>query len=463
MEARPLSSSVTIDWRAVRESERQACLALRAELAQLQAREKQLRIRSEAVSAAHGRLAAEIHRVGRARGSADSAELGRLVSEARMGLARSASALDQAIGSACRERARRAAAAPAWTARSGSAMAPAPQAAPDIDLEKLTRESSRRSAPAALVADAALAAEADAVIEECRLRCPEADLAELTGLRAELDASPLRDRTVIQDIRIRAARTIQRVKRENEREEQRQRLFVLAEDAPAAERAPLRRRVADARPEDVPRLDQEVAAAVERASAERSRAEAVAALVQSLQELGYDVQGGFASLLPSSAAQSSAQRPAGARPAALRFLVAASPHSADHGLRMRAGEDQLYLSVVRRAGTATGDSRQADTDVQEQTCRDLVTAAAAAAGKGVQIILGNAQPPGRPAPELAAEHWPAATSASAETASARAAAQSAAEQSAAEQAGGERRRAWAAQERQRAAGQQQARSRRPGQ
>jgi hypothetical protein len=454
MEARPLSSSVTIDWRAVRESERQACLALRAELAQLQAREKQLRIRSEAVSAAHGRLAAEIHRVGRARGSADSAELGRLVSEARMGLARSASALDQAIGSACRERARRAAAAPAWTARSGSAMAPAPQAAPDIDLEKLTRESSRRSAPAA---------EADAVIEECRLRCPEADLAELTGLRAELGASPLRDRTVIQDIRIRAARTIQRVKRENEREEQRQRLFVLAEDAPAAERAPLRRRVADARPEDVPRLDQEVAAAVERASAERSRAEAVAALVQSLQELGYDVQGGFASLLPSSAAQSSAQRPAGAQPAAPRFLVAASPHSADHGLRMRAGEDQLYLSVVRRAGTATGDSRQADTDVQEQTCRDLVTAAAAAAGKGVQIILGNAQPPGRPAPELAAEHWPAATSASAETASARAAAQSAAEQSAAEQAGGERRRAWAAQERQRAAGQQQARSRRPGQ
>ena len=456
-----MSSSVTIDWRAVRERERQACLALRAELAQLQAREKQQRIRSEAVSAAHGRLAAEIHRVGRIPGSADSAELGRLVSEARTGLARSAAALDQAIGSASRERARRAATAPAWTARSGSAMAPAPQAAPDIDLEKLTRESSRQSAPAApaaLVADAGLAADADAVIEECRLRCPEADLAELTGLRAELGASPLRDRTVIQDIRIRAARTIQRVKREIELEEQRQRLFVLAEDAPSAERAALRRRVADARPEDVPRLDQDVTAAVQRTSAERSRAEAVSALEQSLQELGYDVQGGFAALLPSSAAQS-AQRSAGAQPTP-QFLVAGSPHSADHGLRVRVGEDQLYLSVVRRAGTAAGgDSQQADTDVQEQTCRDLVSAATAAAGKGVQIILGNAQTPGSPAPELAAEHWPAAaTSASAEAASTRAAAQSAAEQAAEE-----RRRTWAAQERQRAAGQQQTRSWRPGQ
>jgi hypothetical protein len=454
-----LSSSVTVDWRAIRESERQACLALRAELAQLRAREKQLRIRSEAVSAAHGRLATQIHRVGRARSSTDSAELGRLVSEAQTGLARSAAALDQAIGSASRERARRAAAAPAWTARSGSAMAPTPLAAPDIDLERLTREPGRRSAPAAPAApavDAGPAAEAGAMIEECRLRCPGTDLAELTALRAELGASPLRDRTVVQDIRVRSARTIQRVKRENELEELRQRLFVLAEDAPTAERAALRRRVADAPPEDMPRLDQEVAAAVQRASAERSRAEAVSALEQSLQELGYDVQGGVASLLPSSAALSSAERSAGA-PQTPQFLVAASPHSAEHGLRVRVGKDQLYLSVVRRAGTAAdGDSRQADTEVQEQTCRDLVAAAAAAAGKGVQIILGNAQAPGRPAPELAAEHWPAA-------AAARAAEPSAAEPSAADQAAEERRRTWAAQERQRAAGPPLTRSRRPGQ
>jgi hypothetical protein len=449
-----LSSSVTIDWRAIRESERRACLALRAELAQLRAREKQLRIRSEAVSAAHGQLATQIHRVGRAGGSADSAELGRLVSEAQTGLTRSATALDQAISSVSRERARRAATAPAWSARSGSAMAPTPLAPPGIDLDRLTREPSRRSASASAAApevDAVLAAEADAMIEECRLRCPGTDLAELTGLRAELGASPLRDRAVIQDIRIRAARTIQRVKREDELEEMRQRLFVLAEDAPAAERAALRRQVADAPPEDVPRLDQEVTAAVERASAERSRAEAVSALEQSLQELGYDVQGGFASLLPPSAERSAAERSAEAQQAP-RFLVAASPHSTDHGLRVRVGKDQLYLSVVRRAGTAAdGDSRQVDTEVQEQTCRDLVSAAAAAAGKGVQIILGNAQAPGCPAPELAAEHWPAAAAADA------------AEHSAADQAVAERRRTWAAQERQRAAEPQQTRSRRPGQ
>ena len=66
------SSSVTVDWRVTRERERQACLALRAELAQLQAREKQPRIRGEAVSAAHGRLATKVYRVGRAE-SADSA------------------------------------------------------------------------------------------------------------------------------------------------------------------------------------------------------------------------------------------------------------------------------------------------------------------------------------------------------------------------------------------------------
>ncbi len=448
-----MSSSVTIDWRASRERERQACLALRAELAQLQAREKQLRARSEVVSAAYGRLAAEIYRVGRPRGSADSTELGRQVSQARTGLAHSAAILDRAIDDASRQRVRRAAATPSWTAESGSANVSAPWAEPDIDMERLAGESRRsaRAAPAEPVsaADAALAVEADAVIEECRLRCPEADLAELAGLRAELGHSTLRDRTVIQDIRIRAARTIQRVKREDELEEQRQRLFILAEDAPAAERGALRRRVADARPDDVPRLDREVVAAVQRASVERSRAEAVSALEQSLQELGYDVQGGFASLLPS---QSAVVESAGAQPAR-QFLVAASPHSADHGLRMRIGEDQLYLSVVRRAGTvASGDSQEADTHVQERTCHDLVTAAAAAAGKGVQIILGNAQVPGRPAPELAAEYWPTAASDAADAASA----------SVTDQAAEERRRIWAAQEEQRLAGQHQARSRRPG-
>ena len=71
----------------------------------------------------------------------------------------------------------------------------------------------------------------------------------------------------------------------------------------------------------------------------------MAALEQSLAELGYDVRGGFASLLAESAAQAPSQPLAGAQEPP-QFLVAASPHSRDHGLRVRAGKDQLYLSVV---------------------------------------------------------------------------------------------------------------------
>jgi hypothetical protein len=445
-----LSSSVTIDWRAIRERERQACLALRAELARLQAREKQLRLRAGVVSAAHGRLPVEIYRVGHAHSSADSAELGRLVSAAQAGLARGAEALEKAISSASSGSGGQATRAATWTTRSTSAMAPAPRTAPEIDLDRLTRE----SRPSARddddrSASAAFAAEADAVIEECRLRCPETDLAELTALRAELGHSPLGDPSVIQNIRIRAARTIKRVQRENELEEQRQRLFVLAEDAPVAERAALRRRVADARPEDVPPLDREVTAAVERASAERARAEAVAALEQALRELDYDVQDGFSTLLSASATLSPGQEAADTptAPAAPRFLVAVSPHSADHGLRVRVGEDQVYLSVVRRAGTAGPDVLGADTRVQEQTCRDLLTAVESA-GTGVQMLIGNVQAPGRHAPELGAEHWPAMTPAQADA-------------SADEQAE-ERRRAWARQEQQ-AAARAQSRPRQPGQ
>ena len=356
---------------------------LRAELAQLRAREKQLRLRSAAVSAAHGRVTVKTTGSGaptprpiqpssaawwvrrrQAWPAAPQRWTRRSAGPRRRGLSRSA-------------------AAHAWTIRSGPELAAAPLAAPDIDLDMAAGESARR--PARSDEDAALAAEADAVLEECRLRCPETDLTELTALRAELGRSPLGDRAVIQDMRARAARTIQWVKRENELEEQRQRLFVLAEEAPAAERAALRRWVAEAPPGDLPRLDREVTAAVERASAERARAEAVAALEQSLLELGYDVQGGFATLLPATAASAPGQRPATATQPTPRFLVAASPHSAERGLRVRVGPDQVYLSVVRRAGTARRDVRRADTEVQEMTCRDLVTAAAAAAGKGVQI------------------------------------------------------------------------------
>jgi hypothetical protein len=379
--------------------------------------------------------------------AADQAELRRLVSEARAGLARSSAELEGAISATRQERARLAAAVPSWTAHSDPASVAAPGGQADIDLDRLTAEAARATrqaggGPAAAHESAELAAEADAIIEEFRLRCPRADLTELTRLRSELGAGGPNDRGVVQDLRVRAARGIQRVKRLDALEAQRQRLFVLAEDAAPDERAELRRRVADAPPEDVPNLDHEVTAAVSRASAERSRAEAVSAVELSLRELGYDVQGGFDALLPASAPQP-----------APRFLVVASPHSADHGLRVRVGADQLYLSVVRRAGTAGPDSRAADTSVQERTCADLADVTTAAAGHGVHIILGNAQAPGGPAPEVGAEHWPASIVAAGEAQARSDVAADSAEQ--------RRRRAWAAQEQARMA-RPQVRTRRPG-
>ena len=312
------------------------------------------------------------------------------------------------------------------------------------------RRSSARGHAADANQDASVLAEAETVLEECRLRCPGADLSELTGLRAGLGGSLLHDQTILQDLRIRGAQLIQRAKRLNELEDQRQRLFVLAEDAPVAERARLRRTVADAPPGDMPRLDRVVMAAVQRASAERARAEAVSAVQRSLEELGYDVQGGFASLLPS---EGLAQEPPVARAAQAEppFLLAASPHSADHGLRVRVGEDQLYLSVVRRRA-ARGTAPPARTPRSRRlTCQDLLAVAATAAGQGVTITLGNAQAPGRPAPELAAEHWP------------RTALEQAGSPAVADRGADERHRRWAAQEQQRVTGPPQVRSKRPDQ
>ena len=466
--ASDMSASVTIDWQAVRERERQACLGLRAELAQLRRREKQLRVRHEAVRAAHGRHLVEIRSVGRARGDADSAELQRIVGEARAELARAAEALDCAIGETTRERVARAAAAPTWTARVTGAAASAPRAAPSIDLESLagSDRGTRTERPAPVDA-VVLVAEADAVLDECRLRCPRADLGELARLRADLGSGSTADRAVVQDIRYRAARLIQQVKREDALEEQRERLFVLADAGPPQERAALRRRVADAPGSHLSLLEREVTEAVDRASALRARAEAVSALETSLQEMGYPIADGFQSLL---------LRPDGNEPnVTAPYLVVPSRHSADHGLRVRVAEDQLYVSVVRRAGSGSApsgtawagapagvDRREAsdpqaaaDAAVQEQTCRDLDAAVASAAGRGVQLILGNAQAPGRRAPEMAAANWTRHGDASQDITG------GSTTDRAEDVAAHDRRRHWAEQEHQRAAA-QQAQQKRPG-
>jgi hypothetical protein len=145
-----------------------------------------------------------------------------------------------------------------------------------------------------------------------------------------------------------------------------------------------------------------VTAAVERAATVQARIDAAAALQASLEDLGYDIHGQFGSLLPAASGEPSSE-----------FLVVGSPHSPDHGLRVRVGQDQLYVSVVRRAGTAAEDAtpedtRAEDADVQQRTCADLEDVARRALDRGVHLLLGNAQRPGRTAPQLAAEYWPAA-------------------------------------------------------
>ena len=442
-----MSSSVTIDWRAVRERERQACLALRAELAQLQAREKQLQLRNAALGATRGLRKAEIQHIRRPANSANSAELRRLVSEARDGLARSSAALDEAISAASRTGPP--ATSAEWSMRSGPELASPGRPVAMAQPGSVSRDPAWQPAAPVQETGTALLVEADEVIEECRLRCPETDLHELTRLRARMGTSQLADRATVHDLRVVAGQTIKKVKRADELEALRQRLFVLAEDAREGERALLRRRVADAPPDDLPGLDQEVSAAVQRASAQRAQAEAVTALQASLRELNYEIQGGFGSLLPSSAAAGSTRSD---QPAAT-FVVAASPHSPQHGLRIRAGDGQLFVSVVRQAGTGEGsDTRVVDTEVQQRTCQDLERATAAANAGGIELVLGNAQDPGQLAPELPARYWPSAVSADG--------GQEATAESGKKQEEERRRQAWAAQEQRRITA-QQAQARRP--
>ena len=156
MGAWPLSSSVTVDWRVIREPERQACLALRAELAQLQAREKQLRIRGEAVSAAHGgraegppgRAARSIGRLDRTQPAGQRSADGPGAQCHGPGPAITTFSGTGATG-CCRAD---------LDSESGLAMAPAPGTGPDIDLAKLREDPAvgRAGAPPEPMADIGL-------------------------------------------------------------------------------------------------------------------------------------------------------------------------------------------------------------------------------------------------------------------------------------------------------------------
>jgi hypothetical protein len=131
----------------------------------------------------------------------------------------------------------------------------------------------------------------------------------------------------------------------------------------------------------------------------RSRAEAMDALHTSLKDLGYAVGESFESLLPDASDD----------PGGPGFVVVPSIHSADHGLRVRATDSQVYMSVVRKEGSAVAQAKDSqvdqDTDVQERTCQDLDAAAVDAGRHGLELTIGNRRMPGHVAPEMPASLW----------------------------------------------------------
>ena len=227
------------------------------------------------------------------------------------------------------------------------------------------------------------------------MRAPDTDIAELVEVRAQLGTGAADDRVVLQDLRYRAAQVIRRARRLEALDQERQRLLALVAHEPPGSAQALRRRVQSAGPGELAQLEQEIVAMLDEASSRRARADALEALHASLSELGYTVGEAFDTLLPNHGGPSQA-------------VVVASPHSADHGVRLRADQDHVYLSVVRRAGTGNGDESvlAADREVQERTCGDLEAAVTAPQTLGVELVLGNEQLPGRWAPEMAATAWP---------------------------------------------------------
>ena len=108
-----MSSSVTIDWRAVREEERRSQAISRAEVARLAERERQLRRRRAVMSGLHN-VAVEVPAVRMPRGEVSSAELASFVARTRAGLDAAERALDQALAPVTREYTRGAPAAQTW-------------------------------------------------------------------------------------------------------------------------------------------------------------------------------------------------------------------------------------------------------------------------------------------------------------------------------------------------------------
>lgn len=406
-----MSSGVTIDWRAERERERQACITLQAELAQLRQRERELRRRRDLLRAAHGTSKLEVRRVAEPAATAGSAQLRAAVNEAHAGLAKATEAIEAAIVDTTRRVAAQSAAS--YTS-SASAAGPVTSLAPAVDLSAdaaISRSApslaSRAPAPST-PGGATERAEADAIIQECRLRCPDHDLADLVSARTEMDRRPAAAGELLWELRVRATQHIQKAKREQVLEERRQRLLALVQEAVEQEGAELTRRVTVAAESALTTLEAEVADSVQRASAARSRAQAVHALRTSLTDLGYGVGDSFDSLLPEESHDD------------VPPVVVPSRHSPDHGLRIRLDADKAYVSVVRVEGSAAAllarldpqatidghdPVRETDIAAQVSSCADLQGLMQSSRGSEVELVVGVTRAPGNKAPEMACGWW----------------------------------------------------------
>ncbi|GLY18811.1 hypothetical protein Kisp01_58250 [Kineosporia sp. NBRC 101677] len=377
-----MSSSVTIDWAAVREQQRREVLQLRSRLAGLARRRDQIEARRAAADAAWSGLGLKVPAVHVLSDSASVEQLQIAVATAARELDQTEEALRARItqlSTAARS------AGPATRVAGAGAPVRTPDSTVTLDPEAIGRYRGPSNQPT--VAD--LGAEADRIISECAVRCPEGDLSELHRLREGLSADPGRAAAGVDRIWATAGELARRTAAAEAQAVEREELMMLLGGVPDTETPRLRERITTAPGPDLPGVRAEIVAANEQATRERSRDAAVGALAASLSELGYDVGEGFETYLDKAAP-----------------VVLPSIHSAEHGVRVKVTEEHLYVSVVRRAGTARTGSHEDDQAVQEATCRDLDNAIERAAEHGADLSVAALRAPGERAPVMQANAWP---------------------------------------------------------
>jgi hypothetical protein len=123
-------------------------------------------------------------------------------------------------------------------------------------------------------------------------------------------------------------------------------------------------------------LETDVEAAVAEAGAEQDREFVLAAAGAALRDLGYAVDEGFATAVPSDGA------------------LLDLPHSRRHGVRVRERDRQLMVNVVRLDEAGIRDPL-ADEQAEARFCGDFARLRAELERQGVQLAMTRAEPPGR--------------------------------------------------------------------